>query len=164
MSNPVELPADVQLRPATRHDVPALRRLRGQVHALHARLLPDFFRLDADGEALVLERDPWSEILVACAGEEIRGYIVVKVVDTPWDPSMTPRRRAHVEIIVVDEAHRREGIGARLMTEASRWARGRGALEVVLTVWTDNREAERFYETLGYEPIARVLRRSTEGI
>jgi len=85
-------------------------------------------------------------------------------VDTPWDPSMTPRRRAHVEIIVVDEAHRRAGIGARLMTEASRWARGRGAVEVVLTVWTDNREAERFYETLGYEPIARVLRRSTDGI
>ena len=77
---------------------------------------------------------------------------------------MTPRRRAHVEIIVVDEAHRREGIGASLMNEASRWARGRGAVEVVLTVWTDNREAERFYASLGYEPIARVLRRSTEGI
>src|SRR3954471_22378898 len=103
MSTPVELPAEVQVRPATRHDVPALRRLRAQVHALHARLLPDFFRLDDDGQALVLERDPWSEILVAGAAEQILGYIVVKVVDTPWDPSMTPRRRAHVEIIVVDE-------------------------------------------------------------
>lgn len=164
MTTSLEIPAQIQVRPATRHDVPALRRLRSQVHALHARLLPDFFRLDDDGHALVLERDPWAEILVACADEQIRGYIVVKVVDTPWDPSMTPRRRAHVEIIVVDEGHRREGIGGRLMTEASRWARGRGAVEVVLTVWTDNREAERFYESLGYEPIARVLRRSTEGI
>jgi len=158
----------IEIRPATRLDVPVLRRLRAQVQALHARLLPDFFRLEDGGGALVLERDPWAAILVACAGdasaEQIRGYIVVRVVDTPWDPSMTPRRRAHVEIIVVDEAHRREGIGASLMNEASRWARGRGAVEVVLTVWTDNREAERFYASLGYEPIARVLRRSTEGI
>ncbi len=164
----IAAPSEIHIRPATRLDVPELRGLRAQVHALHARLLPDFFRLEDNGGALVLERDPWAEILVACAGDkadaQVRGYIVMRVVDTPWDPSMTPRRRAQVEILVVDESHRREGIGARLMTEASRWARGRGAVEVVLTVWTDNREAERFYESLGYEPIARVLRRSTEGI
>jgi ribosomal protein S18 acetylase RimI-like enzyme len=160
MSSSVE----VRVRPATRVDVPALRRLRGQVHALHARLLPDFFRLETEGQALVLERDPYAEILLAEAADGIRGYIVVTVVDTPWDPSMTPRRRAHVEIIVVDEGHRRGGIGSRLMKEAGVWARGRGAVEIVLTVWTDNVEAEGFYRSLGYEPIARVLRRSTDGI
>lgn len=154
---------EVRVRPATRHDVPSLRRLRAQVHALHARLLPDFFRLEADGQAMVLERDPHAELFVAEVAAQIWGYIVVRVVDTPLDPAMTPRRRAHVEIIVVDESHRRQGIGGRLMKEAALWAHGRGAVEVVLTVWTDNREAEGFYQSLGYEPIARVLRRSTDG-
>lgn len=156
-------PAGIEIRPASRQDLPALGALRAQVHALHARLLPDFFQPEDDRRAMILERDAWAEILVACAGVEVRGYIVVKIVDTPWDPAMTPRRRAHVEVLVVDEAHRREGIGARLMNEAARWARGRGASEVVLTVWTDNHEAEGFYRSLGYEPIARVLRRSTDG-
>ena len=156
--------SDVRVRPGRRADVPSLRRLRAQVHALHARLQPDFFRLEADGQAMVLERDPYGEILVAEVDGGIGGYIVVKVVDTPWDAGMTPRRRAHVETIVVDEAQRRRGIGRRLMTEAAAWARGKGAVEVVLTVWTDNHEAEGFYEALGYEPIARVLRRSTDGI
>jgi ribosomal protein S18 acetylase RimI-like enzyme len=160
----MSLAVDVRIRPAVRGDVPVLRRLRAQVSALHARLLPDFFRLEEDGQGLVLERDPYAELLVAEDAEGIRGYIVVKVVDTPWDPAMTVRRRAHVEIIVVDEAHRRGGIGSRLMKEAGTWARGRGAVEVVLTVWTDNRDAEGFYRALGYEPIARVLRRSIDGI
>ncbi|HEY4186365.1 MAG TPA: GNAT family N-acetyltransferase [Polyangia bacterium] len=156
--------AAVRVRPASRADVPALRRLRAQVNALHARLLPDFFRLEEDVPGMVVERDPYAEILVAEAEQEIRGYIVVNVVDTPSDPAMTKRRRAHVEVIVVDEAYRRCGIGARLMRDAATWAGGRGAVETVLTVWTDNREAEGFYRALGYEPIARVLRRSIDGI
>ncbi|HEY8923359.1 MAG TPA: GNAT family N-acetyltransferase [Polyangia bacterium] len=121
--------------------------------------MPDYFRVP--GEGRVPERDAWSEVLVAEGDEGVCGFVVVRVVDTPREATMTPRRRAHVEMIGVEEGARRRGIGKALMKEAEQWAAGRGCAEVVLTVWSDNRAAEALYEAIGYEPIARVLRKST---
>ena len=45
------------------------------------------------------------------------------------------------------------------MRAATEWAVERGAEEMVLTVWADNVAAEALYASLGYEPIARILRR-----
>ena len=140
-------------------DRDAVKELRGEVDRAHARLMPDYFRLPPEGE--VPRKDPWSEILVAEGGEGVCGFVVVRVVDTPREATMTPRRRAHVEMIGVGERARRRGIGRLLMKEAERWAAERGCAEVVLTVWSDNRAAEALYGALGYEPIARVLRKST---
>jgi len=136
-----------------------VRELRGQVDREHARLMPDYFRAPPEGEVPV--RDSWSEILVAEGGDGVCGFVVVRVVETPRDETMTPRRRAHVEMIGVSPKARRRGIGRLLMKEAERWAAGRGCAEVVLTVWSENRAAEMLYAALGYEPIARVLRKST---
>lgn len=87
----------------------------------------------------------------------LRGAILVRIYDTPADPAMVPRRRAHVEAIVVDRNHRRAGIGTALMRAAAVWARERGAAEVVLTVWAGNTAAEAFYERLGYGVVSRAL-------
>jgi len=133
--------------------------LRGEVDREHARLMPDYFR--APGEVRVPEWDGWSEILVAEGADGVCGFVVVRVVETPREATMMSRRRAHLEMIGVAEKARRRGIGKLLMAEAERWAAGRGCAEVVLTVWSDNRAAEALYGALGYEPIARVLRKST---
>lgn len=83
--------------------------------------------------------------------------MLVRIYDTPADPLMVRRRRAHVEALVVDRHHRRAGIGTALMSAASTWARDRGAAEVVLTVWAGNAAAEAFYERLGYGVVSRAL-------
>jgi ribosomal protein S18 acetylase RimI-like enzyme len=140
-------------------DRDAVRELRGVVDREHARLMPDYFRVA--GEVRAPERDSSSEIFVAEGDEGVCGFVVVRVVETPREATMTPRRRAHVEMIGVGERARRRGVGRALMTEAERWAAGRACAEVVLTVWSDNRAAEALYGGLGYEPIARVLRKST---
>ena len=64
-------------------------------------------------------------------------------------------------MIGVGEPWRRRGIGRLLMEAAERWAEARGCVETVLTVWRDNPAADALYQSLGYEPIARVLRKST---
>ena len=87
----------------------------------------------------------------------LRGAILVRIYDTPADPTMVPRRRAHVEAIVVDRDHRRAGTGTALMSAAAAWARERGAAEVVLTVWAGNAAAEAFYARLGYGVVSRAL-------
>jgi ribosomal protein S18 acetylase RimI-like enzyme len=70
---------------------------------------------------------------------------------------MTPSRRAHIDSIVVAAAARRRGVGRLLVADVESWARGRGANEVILTVWAGNREAEGFYDALGFGPVNRVL-------
>ena len=72
---------------------------------------------------------------------------------------MVPRRRAHVEALVVDQRHRRAGVGTALMDAATAWARARGADEIVLTVWAGNAAAEAFYQRLGYGVVSRALSR-----
>jgi ribosomal protein S18 acetylase RimI-like enzyme len=103
-------------------------------------------------------------VLVAEAGEgagaTVIGVVLVRIFDTPDDPAMAQRRRGHVEALVVDEHHRRAGIGTALMDAAAAWARARGARELVLTVWDGNTAAEGFYRRLGYAVISRVMRRS----
>ena len=70
---------------------------------------------------------------------------------------MVPRRRLHIETVVVCAKHRRQGVGRQLMTEGAAWGRSHGAVEVVLTTWVGNDEAEAFYERLGYRVLSRVL-------
>jgi ribosomal protein S18 acetylase RimI-like enzyme len=71
---------------------------------------------------------------------------------------MVPRRRAHIEDLVVAGGMRRRGVGRRLMRAAAAWARTRGAGQLVLTVWAGNRDAARFYRALGYSELSRVLK------
>jgi len=155
---------DVPVREAAVGDAAAVRELRRQAERTHARLMPDYFReapADAAG-SWTPGRGPWATVLVATspAGRgKVVGFAAVKVVVTPRDPAMVPRRRAHLEMVVVDEGHRQAGIGTALMEAATGWARERGAEEMVLTVWSDNAAAEALYGRLGYEPIARILRR-----
>jgi len=53
--------------------------------------------------------------------------------------------------VVVDEAHRRRGIGAGLMERAAAIAREAGCYKVVLTSNKKRPEAHTFYRRLGYQ-------------
>jgi len=60
---------------------------------------------------------------------------------------------------VVAKALRRRGLGARLLEAATRWAKAKGAEEILLTVWEGNRAAERFYERMGFRRVNTVMAR-----
>ena len=61
-------------------------------------------------------------------------------------------RTAYVDLLVVDEAHRRQGIGKAFFREIERRARRHGAQKVELTVWNYNQTAIRAYESYGMPP------------
>lgn len=64
-------------------------------------------------------------------------------------------RVAWVEELIVAEAHRRQGVGRRLMDALSDWASGRGCRLVSLAT----RRAADFYTTLGYEASGTYFRK-----
>jgi ribosomal protein S18 acetylase RimI-like enzyme len=91
------------------------------------------------------------------AAPPLVGAVLVRLYDTPADPAMVARRRAHIEALIVDQNHRRAGVGSALMNAVTTWARDRGAEEVVLTVWSGNEAAAAFYQRLGYRRISQAL-------
>ena len=150
------------VRRARESDWEGVRALWREVDELHARLAPSYFRKAARAEAewRDLLGSPDAAVFVAesdAKGGALAGVVSVRVYETPPDPAMVPLRRGHVELLVVSGAHRRRGVGRRLMGEVTSWARRQGAAELVLTVWAGNEEAEAFYEGLGYRALSRVL-------
>jgi ribosomal protein S18 acetylase RimI-like enzyme len=65
---------------------------------------------------------------------------------------VTGDRHAHILLLYVQPAHRRQGIGSALVSQAEDWARQRGDRQMGLQVFQQNQPALRLYETLGYAP------------
>lgn len=154
----------VALRPARSDDYAALCALWKIVDELHARLLPGYFRRSprptrAREEVEKILRAPDETIVVAEADGAVIGLVHVQIYDTPPVASMVPKRRAHIDNLVVDLAARRRGVGRRLLEAATVWSRARGAEELLLTVWEGNDEATRFYEAVGFGRVNTVLGR-----
>jgi diamine N-acetyltransferase len=153
-----------RVRPARPGDRDRLLELLADADELHARLHPSFFRADYDRRNAVagwLREDATTHgraVLVAeCDGIGVSGLAHVQIYDTPAFDFMVRRRRANLEDLVVDRAHRRAGCGRALIEAAASCARRMGAEQLLLTVWAGNEGAERFYEALGYRTISTVL-------
>ena len=59
--------------------------------------------------------------------------------------------RGWVYYLAVSPSRRRAGLGRRMMSEAERWLRDRGAVKLNLMVRYTNADALGFYEQLGYQ-------------
>jgi GNAT superfamily N-acetyltransferase len=57
--------------------------------------------------------------------------------------------------LVVDEAHRSDGIGAELVAAAEAWARDHGATSIMVRSRSARVRAHRFYERIGYVEVKR---------
>lgn len=153
------------IRVASEHDYAGLCRLWAEVDRLHAELLPDFFQAPGEvprsrGE---LRRRLAADdllMLVAEAQRELLGLAEARLVDTPRQRQLTPRRRLYLEELVVGRAWRRRGIGRALLEAVEEWGRRQGARQTLLTVWEGNREAQAFYARLGFRPVNQVLGRA----
>ncbi len=144
-----------------------LQALWRQIDDLHAALEPGYFRPPGASPrpSGYAAGDPHATMLVAedvarvgaPGAAPLVGAVLVRLYDTPADPTMVARRRAHIEALIVDQSHRRAGVGTALMNAVTTWARDRGAEEIVLTVWAGNAAAEAFYQRLGYRRISQAL-------
>jgi ribosomal-protein-alanine N-acetyltransferase len=63
---------------------------------------------------------------------------------------------AHLDLLGVDRAHRREGLGRHLVEWLEKPALVAGISAVFLEVRGSNRGAQAFYERLGYRKLARL--------
>lgn len=92
--------------------------------------------------------DPDVQVYVAEEGDHIRGFMKIIYAPKPWGTS------CEIETMVVDARHRGRGIGGRLLREAERLARERGAKGLRVDVLIPNYDGREFYERFGYEAFA----------
>jgi len=121
----------VQVRPARPADIPALLELDlGAPTAAHwvEAEYKRAFAEDARRVTLVIEED--------C----VQGFIVGRDLGQEWE----------VENIVVADAARRRGLGARLVSELLALARSQGAKAVSLEVRESNAPARALYSKSGF--------------
>ena len=102
-------------------------------------------------DCLKLLNEPAKEIYVVRCDKGLAGFVVLQL-HGPFT--------GYIQTIGVVPEWRNRGVGTRLMDAAGAWGRTRGAIELVLTVWSGNAAAESFYRRLGYREVSRALRRT----
>jgi ribosomal protein S18 acetylase RimI-like enzyme len=80
------------------------------------------------------------------------GYVKLGPLKLPVE---TDRPAILVDQLYILKEHHGVGLAHGLMDWALEEARRRGAEEIYLTVFPDNRRAVRFYERYGFEPVGR---------
>jgi N-acetylglutamate synthase-like GNAT family acetyltransferase len=136
---------DVVIRRADRADGDALFPLL-QEFAMSYR--PDRAAFDAHLPRLVDAEH--AELLVACADEQVIGYLLAFHLLTLYANGVV----TEVQELMVDPGWRGRGVGSDLVKTVIQSARARGSVEVTVPT----RRAEAFYESLGFEQTASYLK------
>jgi len=90
-------------------------------------------------------------VFVAEDGGRTIGYIMASVNKLP--PILVHDREAFVNELLVEKAHRRKGVGTKLLGAAERWAKRKGLFWLGLTVHTENRAALAAYRKFGMKAL-----------
>jgi GNAT superfamily N-acetyltransferase len=144
------------IRSATPDDLDALVRLLGVLFSIEADFRPDAER-QRRGLALLLAAPSRASVFVADRAGAVVGMVTAQLVVSTAEGGMS----ALVEDMVVEEEHRRRGVGRILLGAAEAWAARRGATRLQLLADRENAPALRFYERMGWRPTQLVcLRRS----
>jgi ribosomal protein S18 acetylase RimI-like enzyme len=153
------------VRAATIDDYDSLCALYLEADALHHEGSPDAFAPPAKPPR---SRDyiesalsgGLSTILVSQDTDSggVTGMVRLVIRPASSHPALMGHGVGWVEELVVLESHKRQGIGAALMSAAQRWFRDRGITETRLVVWEFNRDAIAFYERLSYKSLTRTMR------
>lgn len=141
----------MNIRKARASDYAACARLEQDILALHQENRPDFFRkrevaLTEERFLALLEQ---AVFLVAEEDGAVIGHAFAGQRGYDGHPGFNDIRWLEIDDIVVDAAHRGQGVGTALFRAMQAEAARAGFDHIELTVWGFNADALRFYEKLG---------------
>ena len=147
------------LRKATMNDIEQTARLSLQLHDLHVKARPDSFRaVPIDffrGKLEWYVREENAGILVN-DDNGINAFAAVKLLDVESEEKF-PRRLCYIDCFEVDEKHRRQGVGRKLMEYIREFAGENGCTSLQLGVAAFNESAHEFYKAVGFAPRTYIM-------
>ena len=141
-----------------------LRRMRDSDYRAVDGLLMQLHRMDVAGRPdLFAQQDHYmpqesfayllkNENVLALVAQERGQTLGCCFVSLLERQEPKPRKAAYIDLLVVDEAHRRQGIGKALFREIQKRAKALGAQSVELMVWSYNTNAVKAYQAYGMTP------------
>jgi ribosomal protein S18 acetylase RimI-like enzyme len=162
------MPAAVNIRPAAAADLTAIGRLGALLVRTHHDLDPERFMAatarteKSYGSFLGTQIDePNIVILVAERDGEVIGYTYAGVEGSDY---MSLRGPAGVVYdLVVDPAHRRQGVGRMLLDATLEILKARGAPRVVLSTAERNGPAQHLFDRAGFRRTMIEMTRELDG-
>lgn len=146
----------MDIRFAEIEDIPGILALLRQVGQVHHDGRPDIFRTGAQkygaSQIISLLDKPGTAIFVAVKGTYVLGYCFCFIKEHSKDPVIADHTELYIDDLCVDQGHRGQHIGKALYDTACRYARQRNCYNVTLNVWSCNKSAMAFYESLGMKP------------
>ena len=141
-----------------------IRKMRKSDYAVVDALLLQIHQVDVDGrpdmfwpieqymtkdsfDSLVTNKNVIS--ILAQERGEIIGCCFVSMLERS---GMAHMKSAYIDLLVVDERHRRKGVGRAIFREVQKRARKAGAMRLDLMVWSHNQIAESAYKSYGMVP------------
>ena len=149
------MPSSIVVRSARPADLPAIGRLAALLVQMHhdfdAKRFIAATPNTAQGYASYLGgelEEPKVVVLVAERDGDVLGYSYAGVEGHDWMALRGPAGVVHD--IVVDPAHRKEGVGRVLLDATVRALEERGAPRVVLSTAAQNEAAQRLFARAGF--------------
>ena len=143
----------LKLRKMKKKDYAAVEHLMQQLQRVHIAGRPELYQpmqhclTEYFFESLLTNED-----VIALLAEDMGAVVGVCIVSMLTQSGSVRMKTAYVDELVVDEPHRRTGIGSALLAEAERLSRKRGAKRLDLMVWSFNETAISVYEKYGMTP------------
>lgn len=149
------------IRFAKAEDLDRVNELRRQVNELHAKGKPEIFRAEFSPEfrdfIMTIFEDSLKKILVCERGGVICGFAVLSRIIRPENPVKRAAEYLDVDEFGVDEACRRQGVGAEMIAAIRDYAKSEGLDRVELNMWEFNQGALAFYEAEGFVTYRRYM-------
>lgn len=135
-------------------DLDAMADLLGELFALESDFTPQREKQLA-ALSWLLDHPDHGRLFVLRDGKGLAGMAnaLIHVSTAEGGPVMV------LEDVIVAAAHRGRGHGRQLVEHVLAWARATGLTRVTLLADRDNAAALRFYQSLGFEESAMVVRR-----
>lgn len=152
----------MNIRDAKLSDRDVICLLADQVNRDHHHNMPDDFLAPGDVEAnwehwLSFIDGDETFLLVAEMRGAVAGFIACRIIQSGKAPFLVEKTKLQVSTIVVSSEVQREGVGRQLMLSAIDKGKSMGARETTLEVMMYNKDAQLFYETLGFTEFSRKL-------
>jgi ribosomal protein S18 acetylase RimI-like enzyme len=135
----------MDIRIATKNDIPAMAELLHQLFAIEVDFTPDFDK-QAEGLDLLLDR-PSASIFIAEINGQVVGMCTVQILVS----TAMGREVGAVEDVIIDVENRGKSIGSALMRTVEAWAAKKNLGRLQLRADKDNGPALCFYRQQGWK-------------
>ena len=150
----------MEIRLAVPDDIGQICQLYNEFFAYNAQMDPVYCRAgkESGDYPKTVIADGGADLIVAVENDDILGLIHIKEAQTPPYDALMQNHYAQIIDFIVTAAHRKKGIGTKLMEAAKHWSAKRDIDYIELFVLHNARRERQFYEQAGFDEVMHTMR------